>query len=149
MKSLIMLFTSISLLVPAFAGAANYYPIIKCDGLTMDVSGGYPARKQLVINNVNNSFEVIGRMLNPYGERSPFFVKKWDSNELIITEYRVKWNSEFVTQTRDRLLTADMEGDRVHVRVYDADLLNVDDGVVNPSSINYKGEFIFTGCHRF
>lgn len=144
--TLCFLLAATTLLTLPSAEATSYYTVLRCEGLRMEVSSNRYEGRQLVINNVYDSFKNLGNMLNNRG--NPSFVRKWNADELVVSERQVHWNSLFATMgSYDyRLLTVDLEGNRARVRVYEAAMLNMDDGYVNPSSIKLLGDHVFNNC---
>lgn len=134
------------------ARAQLFYPIVKCDGLTLDLVQNYYGRptRQLVLRNAYGAFDHLGRLMYHHG--NPTFIRKWSSEELVIAQVDVvKWDAEFVTYDygRSRLLTATRQGDKMVVRVYNAQYLNIDNGTMNPSTLRELGNHVYNDCRSF
>ncbi|MDA8130616.1 MAG: hypothetical protein M0011_03820 [Elusimicrobia bacterium] len=129
------------------SAGTTWRPVVKCDGLTLDISEGSRPRKQLVLRNVNNAFYNLGSNLPNLNPNTGV----WRNDELILIGGRVKWNSAFSTYdyASERLITLQVFGDRASVEIFYGRMLNMDDGLLAPDSIKRLAQHDFYGCRQY
>ncbi len=143
------LITIITLSCLGSYGAIKYHPVLKCEGFTLDEGDTTWVPRQIVINNVYGSFSNLGKMLKRGVQNDSSSIVKWDAYELVISETPVKWNSMFATFSNHQVITADQEGTKLRLRVYNAEAINDYVPVtIDSSTVRYLGDHVFNNCYN-